>query len=164
MPIDGRMYACTWDGSGGDVTGTIDFFELTPADDKPCQVHACIITQTTELGDAQEEQLRVEIQRGGTAMTTGSGGVAAAAGVSLSPSGAASGFTFEAGNTTLATFTAGVVLHREAFNVRTGWIYIPTPEMRPSVSQANGGLVVRLAAAPADAIRFQATLLVEEYG
>lgn len=162
MALDGRLYACTFDTTA--VTASVDFFEITPADDKPVVIHAVFIGQTTELGDAQEEQLPWSIQRGGTAMTSGSGGSTAANGVTLGASGAASGFTFESLNTTVATFTSGVVLHRDTFNVRTGLQYIPTPETRPNVSQANGGLVIRLDAAPADSVSFRGTLLVEEQG
>lgn len=162
MAIDGRMYSCTFDVTAATVS--LDFFEIVPADDKPVVIHVIDIAQTTELGDAAEEQLAWSIQRGGTAITTGSGGVAAAAGVAMGASGAGSGFTFEAMNTTKATFTAGVVLHRSAFNVRTGLLWIPTPETRPTVSQANGGLVVRLDSTPADSVSFIGTCLVEEQG
>lgn len=162
MALDGRLYSCSFAVTA--ATTQLDFFEITPADDKPVVVHAIFIGQTTEIGDAQEEMLAWSIQRGGTAMTSGSGGSTAANGVGLGASGAASGFTFEALNTTVATFTAGVVLHRDAFNVRTGLQYIPTPETRPNVSQANGGLVVRLDTTPADSISFIGSLLVEEQG
>lgn len=162
MALDGRLYTCSFDVTAATVA--VDFFELTPADDKPLILHAVFISQTTEAGDAQEEMLPINIQRGGTAMTSGSGGTTAAAGVTLGPSGATAGFTFEAMNTTAASFTAGVVLLRDAFNVRSGWQFIPTPEMRPQVSQANGGLVVRLGAAPADSISWTGTAFIEEQG
>lgn len=162
MAVDSRMYSCTFDATAATVA--VDFFEITPADDKPCVVHAIYIGQTTEFGDAMEEMLEIEIIRGGTAMTSGSGGTTAAAGAVLGPSGASSGFTFEALNTTIATFTGGVVVHRDTFNVRAGYQYVPTPETRPSVSQANGGLVVRLGAAPADSITWAGSILIEEQG
>lgn len=147
------------------ATAAVDFFELTPADDKPLTIHAIYIGQTTELGDAAEEQLQVDIVRGGTAMTSGSGGTTAANAIALSGGlSQASGFTFEAMNTTAATFTSGVTVHTDVFNVRAGWQYIPTPETRIGVSQANGGIVVRLAAAPADSITWAGTIVVEELG
>jgi hypothetical protein len=156
------MYVATFDVTAATVA--VDFFEITPADDKPVVLHCLYIGQTTEAGDAQEEMLPWSIQRGGTAMTSGSGGTTAANGVVLGPSGASSGFTFEAMNTTAATFTGGVVVHRDAFNVRTGLVYIPTPETRISASQANGGFVVRLGAAPADSISWIGSALLEEQG
>jgi hypothetical protein len=162
MAVDSRMYVCTFDVTAATVA--VDFFEFTPADDKPIVLHALYIAQTTEAGDAMEEMLPWSIQRGGSAMTTGSGGVAATNGVVLGPSGATSGFTFEAMNTTAASFTGGVVVHRDAFNVRVGLQYIPTPETRISCSQANGGFVVRLGAAPADSISWTGSALIEEQG
>jgi hypothetical protein len=161
VPVDARMYSCNFTGTAATVA--VDFFELTPADDRPCIVHAVYLGQSTETGDAAEEMLPIEIHRGGTAITTGSGGVAAAAGVALSGA-QTSGFTFEAMNTTAASFTGGVVVHRDTFNVRTGWQYIPTPETQIMVGQNNGGLVVRLGAAPADSITWWGTMIVEEIG
>lgn len=155
----GRMYAVTFDVEA--ETGQVDFFELVPADDKPLALHSIFIGQTTEVGDAAEEMLEVEIHRGGTGMTSGSGGTAQTP-RPLHPTDAAAGFTAETLNTTLATFTSGVVVHRDAFNVRVGWQYRPTPEERIIVTQANGGLVVRLGAAPADSISWVGTAIVEE--
>jgi hypothetical protein len=162
VAVDARMYTVTFDVTAATVA--VDWFELTPADDKPIVIHSLYIGQTTEAGDTQEEMLPWSIQRGGTAMTSGSGGTTAANAVVLGPSGATSGFTFEAMNTTPASFTGGVVLHRDSFNVRTGLVYIPTPETRPSCSQANGGMVVRLGAAPTDSISWTGTVHIEEQG
>jgi hypothetical protein len=159
----GRMYTATFDLTA--VTAAIfDFFEFTPADDKPIILHAVYIGQTTEIADAQEEQMEWTIRRGGTGMSSGSGGIAAANGVGLDPSYAASGFTFEAMNTTEATFTAGVEVHHDSFNVRTGLQYIPTPEMRTQCSQLNGGFVVRCESTPVDSISFVGTAYIEELG
>jgi len=147
-------------------TTSFDYFELTPADDKPCRLIYLDIGQTTELGDAAEEQMEWTIRRGGTGMTSGSGGtgsVAAGSGVGkdagIDPT---SGFTYDAGNTTVATFTSGVILWHSAYNLRTGLIWPPFPEMWIGVSQANGGLVVRLESTPADSIDFVGTAVVEE--
>lgn len=162
--IDGRQYTCRLAPTA--FTTTVDLFEVTPADDKPIVILGCVIFQTgtADFGDAQEEGLEINIQRGGTAMTSGSGGSAAAAGVPTDASGATAGFTFEAGNTTLATFTGGTIPWEDAMNVRVGWQYWPIPEARISCSQANGGIVVRVAAAPADSITLNGSLVVAELG
>jgi hypothetical protein len=148
-------------------TTSFDFFEVSPADDKPVRIVAIEIGQGTEVGDAAEEQIEWTIRRGGTGMTSGSGGtgsVAGGAGVGrdagIDP---ASGFTYDAGNTTLATFTSGVVLWRSMFNVRTGLpLWTPPPEFWFAASQANGGIVVRCESTPGDSIDFAGTLVVEE--
>ena len=157
----GRMYAVTFAATA--ETAAFDAFELTPADDKPIRIHSIYIGQTTEFGDAQDETLSVTINRGGTAMTSGSGGSAATPQPITSSAESAAGCTAEVLNTTQATFTSGVVVHRDAFNVRTGWQYRPTPEERIGVSQANGGCSVSISA-PADSTSFIGTLIFEELG
>lgn len=151
---------------GGPTANTvkIDFFSVTPADDKPCLLHAVYIGQTTEFGDAQEELLEVFISRGGTAMTAGSGGAAPTPQPIDSSAGAAAGFTARTLDTTIATFTSGVVVHRDAFNVRGGYQYFPAPEDRIGFSQANGGISCSLNAAPVDSITWVVTAVIEELG
>lgn len=155
----GRTYYVTIDAEAETVA--VDFFEITPADDKPCLVKEVYIGQTSEAKDAEEEMLEIEVHRGGTGMTSGSGGNTPTP-VPADSNDAAAGLTAETMNTTAATFTSGVVVHRDAFNVRTGWAWVPLPEDRPRVSQANGGLVVRLGGAPADSITWVGTMVVEE--
>lgn len=153
----GRMYAVTFENVS--VSAAQDLFEIAPADDKPCIVHAIHLAQISDVGDAAEEMLRLEIIRGYT--TSGSGGSAATP-AALNPNDPAASFAAEINNTTLANTGTVVVLHADAFNIRAGWVYIPTPECRPIVTQAQTTLVVRLMAAPADAVTMSGTLVVEE--
>ena len=155
----GRMYAVTFENVA--VTAAQDFFELTPADDKPLIVHMVSLSQSSDVGDAAEEMLRVKLIRGHA--TSGSGGSAPTP-VPLAASGAAAGFTAEVNNTTIASTGTAVDLHAEAFNIRSGLLYLPTPECRPGVSQAGTTLVVRLMAAPADSLSMSGTIIVEEMG
>jgi hypothetical protein len=104
--------------------------------------------------------LRVAILRGHT--TSGSGGSAATPAPLNSSADTAAGATAETNNTTIASAGTAVTLHAETFNIRAGWQYIPTPEMRPGASQANTTIVVRLMAAPADELRVSGTLIFEE--
>lgn len=154
----GRMYSATFENVA--VTAAQDFFELTPADDKPIAIHAIYLSQSTELGDAAEEQLRVQIIRGHT--TSGSGGSAPTP-VPMDPAGAAAGCAAEVNNTTIASSGTTTTLHSECFNVRSGWVFIPTPECRPKASQANTTIVVRLLAAPSDSVTMGGTLYFEEF-
>jgi hypothetical protein len=144
------------------ATAAIDVVEFTPADDKAICIMSIILKATSELQEAQEEWLEVEVQRGGTAMTTGSGGSGSAAPVALNSADSAAGVVYEAGNTTLATFTAGVTPFRDAFNVRVGAEIRFTPEEFIWCSQANGGMVVRMPNAPTDSTDFKGTVLVGE--
>ena len=152
----GRMYAVTFENVA--VTAGQDFFEILPATQKPVAIHACFLSQSTELRDVEEEQLRIKIIRGHT--TSGSGGSSATA-RPLSPADTAAGATCEINNTTIASAGTAVDLHAETFNVRTGWVYLPTPEMRP-VSVNNAIIVVRLMAAPEDSVTMSGTIIFEE--
>ena len=159
----GRQYTALMP-SGLARTVQFDAFELTPADDKPIVLHHVVIGQTTDLGDANEEVLVMEILRGGTAMTSGSGGtgsLAAQTPIARDPVDTASGVTYDTGNETLATFTSGVTVWREPFNIRIGLDRIFIPEERIECSQANGGIVVRISA-PADSVTWGGGTLVFE--
>lgn len=153
----GRMYVVTF--SAVATTVAADLFEITPADDKPLAIHALFLGQTTELGDAAEEQLQILVVRGHT--TSGSGGSSATP-APIGPNDTAAGFTAEVNNTTQASIGTTVNLHVDTWNVRGPYQIILTPEMRWRVSQANTTLVVRLGAAPADSITISGTLYVEE--
>lgn len=155
----GRMYTVTFTAVAS-PTAIWDLFEIRPADDKPCVVHAIVLGQTTELGDAAEEQLALRLIRGFT--STGSGG-ATPTPAPLNPSDAAAGFSAETNNTTIATTGTTVDLHCDSWQIRSPYVWIFTPEMRPAVGQGNTSLVLR-ASAPADSITISGTLYVEELG
>jgi hypothetical protein len=122
-------------------------------------IHAIYLSQSSDVGDAAEEMLRVKIIRGHT--TSGSGGSAATP-RPLDPNSPAAAMTAEVNNTTIASVGTAVDLHAEAFNIRSGWVFMPTPEARPKANQGNTTIVVRLMAAPADSLSVSGTLIVEE--
>lgn len=153
----GRMYSVNFENVA--VTADQDFFEITPADDKPCIIHSIEISQISDVGDAAEEMCRLEIIRGFT--SSGSGGGAFTP-TPLNPNDPAASFAAEINNTTIATTGTTVVLYAAAFNIRSGWLYVPTPECRPIVTQAQTSLVVRLMADPADSLSMSGTMIVEE--
>lgn len=156
----GRMYVVSFENVA--VTAAQDFFEVSPADDKPVLIHGVYLSQSSDVGDSAEEMLRVTIKRGHT--TSGSGGSAFTPVPLTSSAGAAAGAAAEINNTTVASAGTAVVLHAEAFNIRSGLQYIPTPEARPGASQANTTIVVRLEAAPADSLSMSGLLVFEELG
>lgn len=155
----GRMYTVSFTAIAS-PTAIWDIFEISPADDKPCIVHAIFLGQTTELGDTAEEQLALRLIRGFT--SSGSVGTTTTP-RSLNPSDAAAGFTCETNNTTIATTGTTNDLHADSWQIRGPYALIFTPEMRPIVTQANTTLVLR-ASAPADSITISGTLYVEEAG
>jgi hypothetical protein len=157
----GRLYTVSFDNvSYTNANGDHDYFEITPADDKVCVVEAIYVYTTTEVGDAQEEQVRWSIVRGHT--TSGSGGSAPTPAPLLSTDTAA-GFTTETSNTSIAS-TAGTTLHVGTYNIRTGLEFVPPPEHRIIVTQAHTTLVVRQLSTLADDASMSGTLYVRELG
>lgn len=153
----GRTYTVQFENVA--VTAAQDFFEITPADDKPVKIVGLFLSQSSDVADAAEEMLRVSIIRGHA--TSGSGGSAPTPAV-LDPVDTAAGFTAEVNNTTIASAGTGVTLHSESFNIRTGYANWWPPEVCPRASQANTTIVVRLLAAPADSLSMSGTLYLEE--
>ena len=118
----GRVYAVTFEGTA--VTAQVDFFELTPADDKPVRLLGLLLSQSSDVGDAAEEILRIKVIRG---HTTGGSGGSAPTPAPVNPSDAASGFAAETLNTTIASVGTTVDLLADAFNIRTGYQLWWTP-------------------------------------
>lgn len=155
-----RMYTVSFENVA--VAAAQDFFEITPADDKPVQIFGWNIENvggTADASDAQEEFWRLAVVRGNT--VSGSGGSAPTPQPCLF-SDAAAGFAAEANNTTIAN-TSGVTIWTGGMNVRVA----PNPFWLPGecllgASQANTTIVLRLLSTPADSIQISGTLWVAE--
>jgi len=141
------------------VTANQDWFELTPATNKPIEIVGLFISQSSDFGDAAEEQLRFRIIRGHT--TSGSAGTAATPRPTDPNDGAAS-FTAEVNNTSIAAGGTPVNLHSESFNIRTGYAMIWTPELHHKATAGDTTMVVRLLNNPLDALSMSGTLYVRE--
>lgn len=141
------------------TTVAADLFEITPADDKPCEVIGLFITNSTDFGDAQAEVIPYTVLRGHT--TSGSGGSAPTP-RPLDRNAAAAGFTAEVNNTTAAKEGTTNTLHASAFNVAVGEALWLPEGCGWHVSQGDTTLVVRLTTAPADSIDLSGTLYVKE--
>jgi hypothetical protein len=151
------LYAATFENVT--VSAIQDLFEVVASSGGPLRIHAIYLAQTSDVGDAAEEILRVRILRGYT--TSGSGGSSVTP-TPLRSGGTAFGGTCEANNTTVANTGTPVTCHVDAFNIRAGWVYVPTPETRIEVA-ASERVVLHLPAAPADAISLSGTLIFEEF-
>lgn len=154
-----RTYTVVFDNVS--CSAAQDFFELTPADDKPIEIIGLQLSQTgvADIGDAAEELLPIKISRGFA--TSGSGGTAPTPAV-VKANDTAAGFTAEVNNTTVASTGTEVILFCDNFNVRAGYNQWFPPGTEIGASQANTLLVVRLTRAPADAITLSGTLWVRE--
>ncbi len=140
------------------VTAAQDLLSLLTTAACPIKVHYFSCGQGTDVGDAAEEILRIRIQRGMT--TVGSGGSAPAA-VPLLRGGRTGLSTPRANDTTAATGGTIEQLWEENWNIRTPYIWMPTPAI-----QVDCGVSMRLAfnlvGAPADSITMSCTIVWEE--
>lgn len=156
----GRMYTISFEGVT--VSAAQDLFEVLVPADAIGVLHALYLSQSSDAGDAESEQLSISIQRITGAPTSGSGGSTPTP-RPVEEGDAAAGITAEANNTTQLTGGTSVTLHRESFNVMAGLAYIPTPEMRPIFSPSTRCLV-ELPSAPADALTMDGVMYIEEIG
>lgn len=156
----GRKYTAVFDNVA--ITAGQDFFEITPAANKPVKVYGLFIGQSSDVGDAEEEIVRYSFIRGYT--TSGSGGTTPTPRPNTSSSDTAAGAVVEVNNTTAATGGTPHTLHADTFNVRTG-LQLWLPEgAEHYVSAATGSvrLCIRLLAAPTDSLTTSGTVYFEE--
>lgn len=145
------------------ATAAVDLVEIQPADDVPCVITDIDVKVTSEIAEAQEEWVEIEIHRGGTGITSGSGGTTLGSATPDTGKMPASATQVEANNTTIATFTGGGAIWRSAFQVRAGGEWHFPPEAWKGATQANGGMVVRLPNAAADSIDIKGTVTILEW-
>ncbi len=156
----GRLYSVVFDGvSVTTANGTHDLISFLPAVDKPVMLHQVTLGVTSELGDAEEEVLRIGIMVGAT--TQGTGGTAATGNPLISINDAVDAATVRTVDTTIATAGTEVQRYMDTFNVRVGWNYYPAPEHRIMVENA-AVLAVRLLAAVADDLTMSGGAIYEE--
>lgn len=146
----------------GSETAAGDMLEALAPADAVLVIHELTITQSTEAGDAESEQLTVTLSRVTGAPTSGSGGTTITP-RPMQAGAAAAGGTYEGFNTTDLTGGTAVDLHTESFNVHNGMVKVWTPETRPVISPSTRALLT-LDGAPTDSVTFQVTMLVEELG
>ena len=155
MSRQGRIYSATFEEVA--VSAIQDLFEIVAPADSSVVIHGLVISQSSDSGDAQSEQLNVLIHRGST---SGSGGSTPTP-APLNVGDAAFGGTVEANNTSQST--EGTQVHSQCFNVMAGLEIWWTPECRPVLSP-SGRLIVELQTAPADAVTMSGTIYFEEIG
>lgn len=153
-----RMYTVSFTGVA--VTAQQDFFEVTAAAGKNCRIRALYLSQSTEVGDTQEEGLSIILKSGAT--TSGSGGSAPTP-TPTNVTDAAAGFAAEVNNTTKANTGTIVTHHADNWNVRMPYQLIIPPEWCVELTGSRR-FTVELGTTPADSITCSGTLYVEEFG
>lgn len=160
-----RVYALPI--NGGSITaanGDYDLWYVAPADDKPVRFLGFFLGQTSELGDAAEELLGIQVIRGHTTVGSGGSAVTAKAPVNMS-SGSNFGFTGRVMDSVVASAGTTTIEFSDTMNVRTGYKHFWTPETAPAASQAHTTMVVRMITTAADDITgVNGVLYVQELG
>lgn len=161
----GRAYALTFENVG--IAAAQDLFYIKPAADKPCLIEAVYLSNVggaADAGDAQEEIWRIVMNRLPATVTVGSGGSASATGTlnPLAGNDASAGFTGRTNDTTPAT-TSGTArtIHADGWNIRIPYVWMPVPEHRPIVANAEA-IVFKLLSTPADSVSCSGTIIVRE--
>lgn len=141
------------------VTAQQDLLEILCASGKMVRLLELHLSQSTEVGDAQEEGLDIRIKTGAT--VTGSGGSTVTA-IPQELGDAAFAGTCKANNTTPAG-TGTIVTHApENWNIRIGFDRYYPPEAQIAIG-ANR-LCVSLLTTPADSITMSGYAVIEEIG
>lgn len=161
----GRIYAIPYNGTITNAGGNTDLLSLQPADDKPVKLRGILLSQISEVGDTQEEGLRITVQRFPATFTVGSGGSAITALPTVSDSADTTwGFTARCNDTTVAT-TSGTaqILHEIGWNERNSPYELWFPDDRFAVKVKQGeGLIVRMETTLTDDMTGCFTFWVEE--
>lgn len=146
--------------NGVAITAQQDLFELLAPAAKAVRLYMLTLTQTSEVGDAQEEGLSLLFKRGQT--TTGSGGSTPTV-TALSSHDADGSSTVKSNNTTKATAGTIKTWWADAWYVRSPYLWLPVPELRPLIAPGIR-MTIELATTPADSITASGTLVFDELG
>ena len=142
-----RMYTVSVENVAiTNANGDADLVELSAADDRPIELVGIGLYSLTEVGEAQEEWLRCAVVRGNT--TSGNG--TAATPRPCDPGDPAASFAAETYGSTLASTGTAVTLHPFGWPVRAGYEIFYPEHCGFKTTQADGFLVVRMLAGPAD--------------
>ena len=144
--------------AGGDA----DLMSIQPADDYPCKIRKVKISQSTEVAEAQEEDLRINLHRMAATFTVGSGGAAVTARAVKDYDATTGTPTVRVNDTTIST-TSGTdeTLEEWGWNERaTPLIQEWGPEDAPTARQGSG-FVIYSPGTPADDLTFQITVVIE---
>lgn len=135
MFVPARSYIAPIDITAA-FTAAIDIFELLAGSGKPLVFLGLELSQPTELGDAQEEQIKLTLKRVTGSPTSGSGGGTSTV-QQTQPNDTATGITLETGNTTQLSGGTSSTMAMIPWNVRAGLLYVPVPESRIVIDAAT---------------------------
>lgn len=147
------------------VVAQQDLFEVKASASSIIRIHGFVISQSSEVGDAQEEMLQLTCNRGTGTVTSGSGGTTA----TVTPrmrGDAAFGGVVEVNNTTkiaVGTGTLTTDLEVHTWNERVPYVWWYPPEARPLILPSDYW-TLELETTPADSITMSGTIYLEQVG
>lgn len=154
--------------AGGSFTltnagGNADLCEVRPADDKPLRLVGLILSQTSEVADAAEEIIEIQVLRLPATFTSSNGSAATITATKRRDVGNNS-FAAEYNGATVAT-TSGTIAYLEdfAWNIRSAPLekYWDNPAAQYDFVEGEG-LIIRCVSTVADDVTFMITVIVEE--
>ena len=148
-----RMYSVSFKDVA--VTADQDLFQIE-AVTNPVILHACYISQNSDVGDAAAENLTITINHVTDALTN------ATAEVKLQQADPAALADLNVNDVT-PLVTGIEIIHAECWNIAIPWVWLPPPELRIYVPVAEV-VTVNLAANPADSLTMSGTLYFSEQG
>ena len=149
----GRIYSAVFTEVA--VSAQQDLFQLE-ANTVPIIIHAIYLSQSSDVGDAAAENLSILIQRVTDEVTDDVTEQA------LDGGDAAANAEIAVNETTELT-TGAAVLHSECWNIAQTFIFLPPPELRPTI-KIGDAVVVNLNTTPGDPITMSGTIYFEEIG
>lgn len=161
-----RLYRVVFQGTVTNAGGDQDLLSIQPADDKPCRIVGWILGQTSEVGDAAEENLRITVRHMTATVTIGSGGSSPTPQPLRPGTDTAAGFTARVNDTTVSTTSGTSTICEElGWNERaTPWDRSFIPEEQRIRAAQGEVLIVRMETTPADDFTGTFTFFVEEEG
>lgn len=161
-----RIYTVPYTGTLTAAGADSELFYLKPAADKPIRLRGFRLAQSSEVGDAAEENIRVSIIWLPTTVTAPNTGGTAVTPVDVDRIGnTTAGFTARCNDSVVAT-TSGtaVTLEELAWNERNTPMEIRWLDDREQPNVANASaLVVRNQSTLADDMTIEITAWVEEF-
>lgn len=135
------------------VTADQDLFQLEAVTNDVI-IHACYISQNSDVADAAAENLTIRVVRFTDALTN------VTAEVNLDEDNGPALADLNVNDTT-PLVTGAETIHVEVWNIAMPWIYLPPPELRP-ICPDGEGIAINLVANPADSLTMSGTLYFEE--
>ncbi len=152
-----RVYTATFAGVA--VTALQDLFSLIAGANAPITLISCVISQSSDYGDSEEEGLLIDIIRGNG--TVGSGGSAPTV-RKLDTHGGAAIATVRANDTTEASAGTEESLYPVVWNIRMPWEHRPLPEERIRVDTVDDIIAIRLLTTPGDSLTVDGVITWQE--